>query len=169
MENPGNGRVQLLNDQHFKIYNMYESHDNRSEMNFSKEAVKGTHTSNILSDVFFGTMNIAALQGGIRYRVYIDSNKKHIIDEQSVNELKLIMRAIYLENSRFSDSDCWADILSEVKRLNGLVIDYAVPRIIEEINMFLRYRSDINQLPVPMARSENPSSKGTKILYTKEF
>ncbi len=163
-----NGRVQIPDNQHFKIFNMYET-QNQTDHAFSKEAMRGTHTENMLSEVFFSKKNLDALQDGIRYQVFLTSGKKHIIDNQSINELKLIMRAFYLEHARYSDTDCLKETISEVRRLNELIINYCVQKILEEINMYLRYKADINQLPIPIPRSENTSSKGVKVLELKQF
>jgi len=39
------------------------------------------------------------IQDGIRYQVYLKTDKKHIIDKQSEVELEIIMRSIYLQHS----------------------------------------------------------------------
>ena len=160
-----NGRVNnILYDKNYNIYDLHKE-DKKQETNFQNEAIKGMHQSNDISKVFFSQQNINALQDAIRYLVYQKRCQKHIIDRQSDNDLKVIMRATYMEhaqhNPRFP--------LEEIKRLNMIILDYCVPRILQEINMYMRYRRDISSLPVPLDRGEMPSIKGTKALILNGF
>jgi hypothetical protein len=147
------------------MYELFEYRDKKPSTTFQSEAIMGTHGPNEISRVFFSVVNIEALQQSIRYNVYVQSCKKHIIDRQSDTDLKVIMRAIYLEHA----SHDVPDVMSEIKRLNAMVINFCVPRILQEINMYMRYKADINKLPVPMDRGEFSSTKGMKSLVTKEF
>lgn len=159
-----NGRVDTLNNTNYKLYEMFDYRQKPSST-FTDEAIMGTHKSNPISRVFFSTTNIDALQQAIRYQVYVKSCKKHVIDRQSDTDLKVIMRAVYLEHAAHDTPDA----MQEIKRLNAIVVSFCVPRILQEINMYMRYKQDISQLPVPLERGEFSSSKGTKSLVTKEF
>jgi hypothetical protein len=163
MDYQNNGRVKIVNNERIEIYPMSKQTKKRSD--FNEEAIKGIHANNPVSSIFFSDINIDALQEAIRYQVYLRSCKKHTIGKQSDTELKVIMRATYLENARHRDYD----VLPEIKRLNQLVLDFAVPRIIQEIKMYTTYTNDIERLPVPMDRGEFQSSKGTKVLEQKRF
>ena len=160
-----NGRVNnILYDKNYNIYDLHQE-EKKADTNFQNEAIKGMHQANDISKVFFSETNINVLQEAIRYQVYQKSCKKHIIDRQSDNDLKVILRATYMEhaqhNPRFP--------LEEIKRLNTIILDFCVPRILQEINMYIRYRRDISNLPVPLARGEMPSIKGTRALILNEF
>jgi hypothetical protein len=159
-----NGRVDTLYSGNYDIYDLYKT-ESRPQLNFQNEAIKGTHNENDISKVFFSKLNIDTLQDAIRYQVYKRSCKKHTIDRQSDDDLKVIMRAVYLENAQHHAHDT----LAEIRRLNMMVIDFCVPRILQEINMYMRYKQDISRLPEPMARGEFASSKGTKTLIQKDF
>lgn len=155
------GRVpDTTQNTNFKLYDTYS--ENKPVNNYQNEAIKGIHTTNPLSDIYFSRVNIDALQEAIRYQVYLKSCKKHIIGKQSENELLIIMRGIYLEYKRHLD-----DVLQEVRYLNMKVLEYSVPKILEEIKMYLYYRKDISQLPIPLDRAQFVSSKGTKTLEQK--
>lgn len=158
-----NGRVQVLQNNNYDMYKLFQ--DNVNQNNFHNEALKGIHLNNRLANVFFSQDNIDALQEAIRYQVNIRTCGKHVIDRQSDAELKVIMRAIYLQEAMHKQYD----VMNEVRGLNTMVINYAVPRIIQEINMYMHYKQDINRVPVPLARGEFISSKGSKQLETKEF
>lgn len=164
MNNQNNGRVDTLYGENYNIYNLFKE-ENKPSLNFNDEAIKGTHSNNDISRVFFSKENIDALQDAIRYQVYVKSCKQHVIDRQSDTELKIVMRATYLENARHATRD----VMAEIRRLNLLVIEFCVPRIMQEINMYMRYKADISSLPVQMERGQFSSSKGTKVLETKQF
>jgi len=159
-----NGRVDTLYSDNYNIYDLFEEPQVR-QVNFNEEAIKGVHVNNDISRVFFSKDNIDALQDAIRYQVYIKTCKKHVIDRQSDTELKVIMRATYLEHALHATKD----ILKEIQRLNLIVMDFCVSRILQEINIYLRYKEDISHLPVPMDRGNFVSSKGTKVLELKDF
>jgi hypothetical protein len=132
---------------------------------FEQEALRGNTTSTALSDLYFSQKNVDALQEGIRYMVYVKSGEKHIIDKQSDTDLKIVMRSVFLEYGR----NLPFDIVGQVRDLNAKVLDFCVNRILEEINMYIHYRVDISTNYVPLPRSENTSSAGTKTLIMKEF
>jgi hypothetical protein len=85
-----------------------------------------------VSDLFFSPVNIAALQQGIRYKVYVNSSGVHNIPNQSEGEL-LAMRSLYLDYSK----NLPFDYIGQVKSLNIRVLDFAVPQIISEADMRL--------------------------------
>ena len=146
------------------MFSMFKEY-NSSHKTFEDEALKGNTSSNHLSDLFFSMKNVEALQDGIRYQVYIKSGKTHVIDRQSITDLKIIMRSIYIEYAR----NLPYSILDQVKELNIKVLEYCVPKILQEIKMYLHYREDIVNPYNPIARSENTSSAGTKTLHLKDF
>lgn len=157
------GRVKVINNEKLEMYPMTASHNKFAD--FNEEAIKGIHSDNPISSTFFSHINIDALQEAIRYQVYLKSCKKHIISRQSETELKIIMRAIYLQNGKHRNYD----ILPEIRRLNQLVLDFCVPRILQEINMYMNYKNDIDKMPMPLERGEFQSAKGSKVLEQKNF
>lgn len=159
-----NGRVDTLTNGNYKMYSLYETGNNKIK-EFSTEAIQGIHTSTPLSDLFFSQQNIVALQEGIRYMVAKRSDNEFIIGYQSEVELQVIMRAIYLNDAQHNPYD----IVGQVKVLNTGVIDYCVPRILEEVRMFKYYKNDVSKLPMPLERGQFSSSKGTRVLESREF
>lgn len=156
-----NGRVQgTLSGDNFNLYNSFKEARPYTSSQASQEAIKNIHTQNALSDMFFSRANIDVLHEAIRYMVYKKSCGKHVIDRQSETDLLIIMRSVYLQYGEYKPY-----LLKEqVKDLNTQVINYCVPKILEEIKIYLHYRKDISQLPEPMDRGEFVSSKGTKVL-----
>jgi hypothetical protein len=120
-------------------------------------------TKNNISDLFFSSLNMNALQDGIRNRVYNETEQK--ISRQSDIDLLIIMRSIYFTYAQNRPDD----IVQQVRELNIRVLDETVPRVVSEVRTNLIYQKDICTLPVPMERSQNMSSAGTKTLFTREL
>lgn len=134
---------------------------------FAREALRGEIESDAVSDLFFSRVNIDALQDGIRYRVHVQSGARRlVIDRQSDIDLLLVMKGIYLEHARHvRDGGC----VRHVRRLNEKVLDYAVPRVLAEVDMYLKYRHDVSTIAVPMDRPANMSLKGDRQLERRRF
>lgn len=159
-----NGRVDTLYNDNYNAYDLFKD-EKKPNRDFQQEAVRGIWQANDLSRVFFSPENTEALQQGIRYLVWKKSCKKHVIGKQSETELHIIMRSIYLQYAEHHPYN----ILEQVRQLNTLVLNYCVQKILEEINIYTYYRKDIAQLPVPMDRGQYISSKGSKVLETKNL
>lgn len=125
------------------------------------DLMRGNWEENPVSDLLFSVRNINALQKRIRDEVYRRSGAKQWnIDEQDVDELKIIMRSMYYQWGK----NLPTDIEGQVAELNEIIIDYAVPRIMSEIQHYLYYLNDIDKMPVPLARPVLLTKAGTKSL-----
>lgn len=142
----------------YEIDNNYQGVDLN---NFKGDAIKGNFNKNCLNDVFFSDDNIEALQTGMRNMVLNATEGREVIGRQSDIELKIIMKAIYLEYGKNLNDN----ILDQVKDLNKKVLDYSVPRILVQIKQYKTYVRDASSVHVPMDRSVNVSNKGSKTLY----
>lgn len=118
-----------------------------------------------LSDLFFSELNIDALQQGIRYSVYSNSNGRHTIGKQDDRQLMLVMRSVFLQ---FGPNRP-AGVVEQVRCLNKMVLDFCVPRVLREIEMYQHYINDIHNLPVPMERSTSVSSAGSRALVRESL
>jgi hypothetical protein len=159
-----NGRVDTTQNANFNMYALFKNGDNKLT-EFSNEAIQGVHTKTPLNDLFFSQTNVDALQLGIRNLVANRTNNEFNIGKQSEVELQVIMRAIYLSDAKHLPYD----IIGQVRDLNSKVLDYCVPRILEEIKMFNYYKNDVSRLPIPLDRGEFISAKGTRSLEQREF
>jgi hypothetical protein len=125
------------------------------------DLMRGNWEENPVSDLLFSVRNINALQKRIRDEVYRRSGAKQWnIDEQDVDELKIIMRSMYYQWGK----NLPTDIEGQVSELNTIIIDYAVPRIMSEIQHYLYYLNDIDKMPVPLSRPILLTKAGTKSL-----
>lgn len=102
---------------------------------------------NTLYDLFFSEQNIVLLQNNIVNGVKQMSNNNYIINNQSKDQLKIIMNSIYVQHSRNVNGN----IDQIINVLNNLVLQYSVPQIFNEIESNMKYKRDINNLIMPMS------------------
>ena len=133
--------------------------------NYQHDALKGNLSNNPVASLFFSNQNIKAIQMGIQNMVMNKTCGRLRVGDQSVDELLIIMRSIYLEHSKNSI----LDVVRQVRDMNGMVLSFAVPRIIEEVDMHNSYIERITKLPVPLELAQNDSIKGSKTLYRSEL
>jgi|APGre2960657468_1045069.scaffolds.fasta_scaffold46618_3 hypothetical protein len=139
--------------------------DEVSHDTFSTEAIRGIHANNELSRMYFSQQNIDALQIGIHNTVLNKSCGKHYIGKQSEDEIKIIMRSIYLEHSL----NLMFDPIPQIVALNAKVIEYATNRILKEIDVHATYMHDQSVIRTPIDRGVSTNLAGTKSLAFKLF
>lgn len=126
--------------------------------NFATEALKGIHEPSQVANVFFSKRNIDYLQDKMREGVARLSQNTYIISRQSDDSLKVIMRTIFLQ---FATNKPF-DIATQLYELNATVLDYCVPRILNEVVSYIEYRRMISEPRDILSRGMNTSVKGTK-------
>jgi hypothetical protein len=112
--------------------------------------------------IFLSRKNVDALQDAIRYRVYVETDGKHVIGRQSDVELSLVMRSVLLQEGKNVSSGNVKTVLEDVRALNASVIAWCVPRVVSEVKQYTRYLHDASTLPVPMERGMISSQKGSR-------
>jgi hypothetical protein len=147
-----NGRVNILEPPSPDIrFQMQERIAVKNKATEYREALTGVWETNLLGQVFFSTGNIQILQNGLRAGVYKMSDNKFVVPEQNIDNLKVIMRSIYLQYAQHNSSD----ITAQVSRLNSLVLDYAVPTVYNEAMGYMKYCQDQSSLVVPLDLPRN--------------
>jgi hypothetical protein len=116
-----------------------------------KEAMQGNWTNTPLSVAFFSSSNQQILQNGLRAGVYRMSQGKYVIGQQSSDDLKIVMRGIYLQYSLNSPDN----LTGQIQRLNDLVLNYCVPKIYSEAKGYLTYLKDASTLVIPLSTPIN--------------
>jgi len=124
----------------------------------------GNWTDTPLSKVYFSKENMQILQNGIRAGVNKMSNGQYVIGQQSCDELKIVMRAQYLEHS----ANLSYNIPQQIAALNNYVFSYCVPRVYSEAQGYLKYLHDASTLVVPLATPIN-ANVDDKTLELKPF
>jgi hypothetical protein len=137
-----------------------------SETNFQADMLRGNWEDSALSRTFYSASNLVAIQHSIRRAVYDKSQPKgYVIDDQSADELKIIMRATFLQYSKNRPHD----IAGQIAELNQRVVDWSAPHILSAVDHYIFYLNDISSMPVPLARSVSMSSAGTRTKPLGEF
>jgi hypothetical protein len=145
-----NGRIQLIDaPNHLLLY------EQKTTNNFEGIACQSTP----LSSAFFSAANQQILQNGIRAGVYNMSNQKYTIATQPAENLKLIMRYIFMENSTTQHGN----VTDQISFLNNAVLNYSVPKFYEEAKGYLIYLRDVKTLVVPLATPISTTQKDTTL------
>lgn len=129
------------------------------------DELKGIQSKSDLSAAFFSRQNIESIQITLRHQVWLRSNKKHVIGNQSVGELKVIMRSIYLQNALNNDTH----ILDQVRELNKLVLEYATNQILTQLEQYVEYTRRISSDRYIIPHSVNTSIRGSRQLEQKPW
>jgi hypothetical protein len=129
-----------------------------AEPEFSDDMLRGNFEETPLTKLYFSAENINIIQNKIRYVVYQRSGNKWVIDPQSVDELKIVMRAQYFLYGRNLPSQ----FTEQVAELNKRVVDWVVPKVFMEIKQHMYYLDDISKMPAPLAHPTSMSSAGTR-------
>jgi len=117
---------------------------------FEPKAVKNIDT---LRKVFFSPENIKYLQEKMIYEVYLTTNKKYKIGYQNELDLKMVMETLYFNLTR----NVGFELNGQLKDLNDKVIKFTVPKIINELYVYLNYLNDIQ---TPRKINTLPQSSG---------
>lgn len=137
----------------------------------TKHMFKNLYGETPLTFLYFSDKNIENVQNLIKYQIFKEVGQK--IDNQNVTELMIIMRSIFLSYSNHPpliDESMKIDYKNallnmytkEVQRLNELVLNETVPKIISGLQQYLHYLKDSTTPLFPISRPENMSTQGTK-------
>ena len=74
-----------------------------------------------------------------------------IIDLQPEDQIKIIMRSIYLQNAK----NIADDISYQVSELNKQVIRECSCKIMTELNSYLKFKRDVSNMAIPMDRPKS--------------
>ena len=157
MDNCQNGRVDILGP----IGTQFNFADKIPVKQCSTyhDALTGNWTPTLLSTMFFSDENINNIQTIIKTGVYNKSNKQFVIGNQNCDELKIIMRSIYLQNC----NNLPVDIKYQIEQLNTLVTNYAIEQVYNEALGYMKYKHDASTLAVPISTGINTSNKGNTL------
>ena len=162
------GRVPNINDpslQHFSVpYKLYEERgrifgDDRTDL------VGHIHKPSPLNMVFFSESNIDTIQAEIQNQVKLMSGGKYVIDRQSDDDVKIVMRSYYL---MFAKNDP-NFVARELEELNRRVIGYCAAKVYSEVDFHMFYRKDIENFAAPIANPMNSQVYGTRTGELKSF
>ena len=84
-----------------------------------RDAMTGNWYDTDLSTAFFSSPNMKIIQNGIRAGVYNKSNGQYVIGEQNGDELKIVMRSIFLQYAK----NLPTHIADQINELNQIVFN----------------------------------------------
>jgi|TARA_B110000967_G_C18779642_1_gene507573 hypothetical protein len=157
-----NGRVNIIgpNRNQFSLFDKIPT----NECSTFHDAMTGNFQDSTLSLAFFSKENMQIIQNAIRAGVYEVSNQQYIIDNQNCDNLKIIMRSVFLQNSvNLPDR-----IAEQIQELNGLVVKYCVREIYSEAQGYINYKRDASTMYNPIDRPVQPDFNN-KTLELKHF
>jgi hypothetical protein len=145
--------------------------DNKISGSNTRYLFKNLYGETLLTFLFFSEKNIDNIQNLIKFVVHRET--KYVIDNQSMNELLIIMRAVFLEYSRHPKlitedmskkerNELLKQYSQEVERLNTIVINQIVPKIISQLQQYIDYLKDASEQPYYMDKPQNDSIKGQR-------
>jgi hypothetical protein len=160
-----NGRVNILGPNIDKRFSMSDRIPINSTKYSYRDAMNGNWYDTELSKAFFSGINIQIIQNGIRAGVYNKSNHQYIVGEQSLDELQIIMRSIFLQNSK----NLCEDIPGQINDLNQIVLKYAINQVYGEADGYMKYKRDASTLVVPIAMPIMSSTNDKQLELKKWF
>tara|TARA_B110000908_G_scaffold121547_1_gene142505 strand:- start:5251 stop:5733 length:483 start_codon:yes stop_codon:yes gene_type:complete len=143
-----NGRVNIEGHNPFMRFQLYDKIANEDKTTAYRDAMVGNWENNNLSNTFFSAENINKIQLGIITGIDKISNGRFKIGKQDEDTLKIIMRSIFLQNSKNNN----INIPNQIEVLNKLVLDYCIPQIYGEAQGYIKYKNDVSTLAVPIDR-----------------
>ena len=142
-----NGRVVIVQPPGSEVlFKMTEKISLKNKATEYRNPLAGDLECSILSQVFFSQENIQIIQNGLRAGVYEMSQQRYRIPNQNIDNLKIIMRSMYLQFAEHKPDD----ITAQVEALNKLVLDYCVPQVYNEAVGYEKYTRDQSTLVVPL-------------------
>jgi hypothetical protein len=108
--------------------------------------------------LFFSKVNIEHLQKLLKYHVWLQSGKSHVIGNQDHNQLSIIMKSVYLQYGQNNS----VNLNKQIKRLNAFVLEYSIPNILLNIEQHRVYKKHVSTLPKPMDLPTYISTAGTR-------
>ena len=144
-----NGRLNLMELPPKDVrFDMYEKIAVKNKSTEYRDSLAGILEDNLLSQVYFSSGNIQIIQNGLRAGVYeMSGERKIVIVPQNIDNLKIIMRSIYLQYAQHRED---ITITKQVEDLNTIVLDYVVPTVYNETIGYLKYIQDQSTLVQPL-------------------
>ena len=162
----GNGRVNIIQPDMSVVFKMQDRIPvGVNDFDYRGDAMKGNWYRTQLSDTFFSPQNVQILQNGIRAGVYKMSGGQYVIGQQSEDELRIVMRSIFLQYSQ----NLPTNIKEQIARLNKFVLDYAVRQVYGEAQGYMKYKYDVSNMYEPIARPILSKTNDKQLLLKKWF
>lgn len=145
--------------------------DNKISGSNTRHLFKNLWGETPLTFLFFSRTNIENIQDLIK--MVIHKNTGYIVDNQSLNELMIVMRSIFLQYAahpklfdvKMSDTELKElriKYTNEVARLNDIVINAIVPNVVSQMQQYIDYLRDASTQPYQSTTPQNSSVAGQR-------
>ena len=162
--NHSNGRVDIISPDTNILFSMTDRIPVNECTDF-RDAMTGNWYNTVLSDAFFSSKNIQIIQNGIRAGVYKKSNGMYIIGNQNCDELKIIMRSIFLQYAK----NLSTNIKEQIQDLNNLVLDYSIKQVYGEAEGYMKYKQDVSTMYTPIAHPVMSKTNDKQLILKKWY
>ena len=117
-----------------------------------------------LEQIFFSNNNIGLINKQLILSIYKKTNGEIKINEQSKQNLLIVMKYIYVEYAKHLPYN----IVEQIKELNCRVVGEISPQIISEVNQRIEYLNHINNPRelIPLPSSDNIKNKSLQSTST---
>jgi hypothetical protein len=159
-----NGRIDIIGQPTTAVFTHADQIPTKEYTSY-RDAMIGNWYNTELSNAFFSKENIQILQNGIRAGVYRLSNGQYLIGPQDSNELKIIMRAMFLQYSKNVSNN----ITEQISNLNEQVLQYSTKQVYGEIVAYMKYRQDVSTISCPLALPEMPKKNDKQLIFNRWF
>lgn len=144
-----NGRIDVLSKTAPDISNLFSMYDKipAKQCTTFREPTLGQWDETPLSRAFFSKENIQIIQNGIRAGVYKKSNGQYLIAPQDCDDIKIVMRSVFLQHAANQNRN----ITGQIEELNKIVLDFCIERVYGEAKGYMKYLYDVSTLAVPLS------------------
>ena len=148
LDNHLNGRVDILNQPSPNVwFSMMEKTSRKNKATSYVDALSNVWEDTQLSVAYFSAANMQIIQNGIRAGVYKMSNNRFIVAPPNPENLKIIMRSVFLQYVEYSVDK---SITEQVDTLNQIVLSQTIPRVFNEAIGYSKYCEDQSTLVQPL-------------------
>jgi hypothetical protein len=141
-----NGRIDILGPTVEQQFAMYDKIPNSDKCASFHDAMVGNWENTALSNAFFSAQNMQTVQNALRNGVYSMSNGAYLIGPQDCDNLKMIMRSVFLQSAM----NLATDIPGQIAALNKIVVDMFVPKLCSEARAYIQYKRDASTMYKPI-------------------
>ncbi len=135
-----NGRINIINQPPHtnELFKLYDNCQLMNQEKFFKDSE--------LEKIYLSQNNIRLVESKLRDNVYKLTNNKYVIDRQCLESLKTIMEDVMEKNTKY----ICTNPKEKTDELNNIVINTYSPKIVNEINYYIKYKYDVSTLKVPI-------------------
>lgn len=147
-----NGRVNLFDNNEETVKNrikLFERVQPKNKATDYRDATYNVQQETKLSLMYFSAKNIQFIQDTLKNEIYKRSDGKYKLLPQNEDDLKVIMRGYYLQ---YVENDMGNEV-AELKRLNNILLNFLIPRLMNESEGYFKYIRDQSTLVMPFDRA----------------